>query len=40
MQVAQLHANEQYQKLRNEFTLWKGETEQLDDVLVMGVRIK
>ena len=40
MQVSILHANEQYQRLRNEFVLWKGETEQLDDVLVIGVRIK
>jgi two-component system, sensor histidine kinase LadS len=39
MSIADKHADEQHQLLRNEFTTWKGTTEQLDDVLVVGVRI-
>ena len=29
-------ANEKHHKLEQEFNLWKGDTEQLDDVLVIG----
>ena len=39
MAISQKPADEQHQLLRNEFTTWKGPTEQLDDVLVVGVRI-
>lgn len=31
--------NEQRELLNNEFYKWKGEIEQIDDVLVFGVRI-
>ncbi|MBK9191124.1 MAG: SpoIIE family protein phosphatase [Crocinitomicaceae bacterium] len=30
---------EQHQLLRNEFVNWKGDSEQIDDVLIVGVRI-
>ena len=31
--------NEQYRVIKENFNLWKGENEQIDDVLMMGVRI-
>lgn len=39
MTISTLPAEEQYKVLRNEFVTWKGETEQIDDVLVIGVRV-
>lgn len=39
MQISSKPSAEQYQILRNEFVTWKGETEQIDDVLIIGVRI-
>ncbi len=39
MSNASKPAEEQHKILRNEFVNWKGETEQIDDVLIIGVRI-
>jgi len=39
LKISQLSSHEQHKLLRNEFTEWKGGVEQLDDVLVIGVRI-
>jgi len=39
MSISQKTAEEQQKLLRNEFVEWKGSVEQLDDVLVIGVRI-
>ena len=39
LQIAPLTMQEQQQKLAQEFAAWKGENEQVDDVLIMGVRI-
>ncbi|MBI3133723.1 MAG: SpoIIE family protein phosphatase [Bacteroidetes bacterium] len=39
MNIASKPADEQHKILRNEFVSWKGETEQIDDVLVIGVRV-
>lgn len=33
-------ANDQYTSLREEFIRWKGDTEQIDDVLIIGVRVE
>jgi serine phosphatase RsbU (regulator of sigma subunit) len=35
----QLSMKEQYQKLENIFEDWKGNLEQVDDVLIIGVRV-
>lgn len=37
--IAGLSMKEQYQKLENYFYEWKGNFEQLDDVLVIGIKI-
>ena len=39
LQIAHLPMLEQEQKLADEFTAWKGENEQVDDVCIIGVRI-
>ncbi len=39
IQIAPLTMQEQKQKLADEFTTWKGENEQVDDVCIIGVRI-
>lgn len=39
-QIKSLPMNEQYSRLQNEFLNWRGEFEQVDDVLVIGARIK
>ncbi|MBW6484283.1 MAG: serine/threonine-protein phosphatase [Vicingaceae bacterium] len=39
LQIAHLPMYEQEQKLAEEFENWKGSNEQVDDVLIMGVRI-
>lgn len=39
MAVSQLPTQEQFKKLETEFARWKGNTEQIDDVLVIGVRV-
>lgn len=39
MDISAKSADEQHKILRNEFVNWKGDTEQIDDVLVIGVRI-
>jgi serine phosphatase RsbU (regulator of sigma subunit) len=39
LQIASLTMQEQQQKLAQEFTNWKGENEQVDDVCIMGVKI-
>jgi len=36
---AQLSLNDQKQKLMEEFTAWKGSSMQVDDILVIGVRL-
>ncbi|HET6226021.1 MAG TPA: SpoIIE family protein phosphatase, partial [Bacteroidia bacterium] len=36
--LSHLPAEEQQQKLDTAITLWMGETEQIDDILVMGIR--
>lgn len=40
LQLSEHPMDEQKKLLSQEFESWKGETEQLDDVLVMGVRIQ
>jgi len=40
MKISSLSISEQQKKLNEEFTNWKGENEQVDDVLVFGFRIK
>ena len=37
--ISDLSGTEQKQKLENLFQEWKGENEQLDDVLIIGVKI-
>ena len=37
--IAELPADEQKQKMEQEFNSWKGSQDQIDDVCVMGVRI-
>ena len=37
--ISHLPMNEQKEKLSNAFNLWKGDLEQIDDVLVIGVRV-
>ncbi len=39
IQIAPLSVQEQEQKLNEEFNLWKGVNEQVDDVCIIGVRI-
>ena len=39
LQIAHLTVQEQEQKLADEFTAWKGENEQVDDVCIIGVRV-
>jgi serine phosphatase RsbU (regulator of sigma subunit) len=39
LSIAHLPMGEQYTKLEEEFTIWKGENEQVDDVCIIGVRI-
>jgi serine phosphatase RsbU (regulator of sigma subunit) len=39
LKVSDLPLNEQYETILNNFNLWKGEQEQLDDVCLMGIRI-
>lgn len=39
MSISDLPSDEQYKMLRNEFVNWKGDTEQTDDVLIIGVRV-
>ena len=40
MKVSQLPVEEQYDKLIAEYDRWKGDFEQIDDVLVIGVRVE
>ncbi len=37
--ISHLPMKEQQVRIENEFTSWKGKLEQVDDVLVMGIRI-
>ncbi len=37
--ISELPVNEQQEKLQTAFEAWKGDNEQVDDVLVIGVRI-
>jgi hypothetical protein len=37
--IAELPAEEQKQKMEQEFNNWKGSQDQIDDVCVMGVRV-
>ena len=37
--IAELPAEEQKQKMEQEFSSWKGSQDQIDDVCVMGVRV-
>ncbi|MBI5220008.1 MAG: SpoIIE family protein phosphatase [Bacteroidia bacterium] len=39
LQIAHLHMPEQREKLNNIFENWKGKTEQIDDVTVLGIKI-
>ena len=39
LSISHLPMQEQYQKLDEVFSKWKGELEQVDDVCVIGVRI-
>lgn len=39
LQISELSMLEQKQRLTNEFNVWKGESEQVDDVCIIGVRI-
>jgi serine phosphatase RsbU (regulator of sigma subunit)/tetratricopeptide (TPR) repeat protein len=39
LEISSQSMNEQHQRLENEFVNWKGNLEQLDDVLVMGIRL-
>jgi serine phosphatase RsbU (regulator of sigma subunit) len=39
LSISHLSMEEQHQKIRETFTNWKGEFEQVDDVCVIGVRI-
>lgn len=39
IQIAPLSMQEQEQKLNEEFNLWKGKNEQVDDVCIIGLRI-
>ena len=39
-QTASLPIEEQQERLRNEFFNWKGEKEQVDDILVIGVEVE
>ncbi|HTL81242.1 MAG TPA: SpoIIE family protein phosphatase, partial [Bacteroidia bacterium] len=39
LDIAQLPMKEQQEKLKHQFEEWKGELEQVDDVLILGVRI-
>jgi len=39
LQIAPLSMEEQEQKLADEFTSWKGENEQVDDVCIIGIKI-
>lgn len=39
MNIAHLDTQEQHRAIRNEFVRWKGDLEQVDDVLIIGVRI-
>ncbi len=39
LSLSSIPANEQKQKLDEEFESWKGELEQIDDVCVIGVRV-
>ena len=38
-EIYKLSMEEQQEKLLNEFTNWKGNLAQLDDILVMGIRV-
>ena len=39
LKIYDLPVNEQQIKLKNEFIRWKGTEEQVDDVLLIGVKI-
>ncbi len=39
LSVSQLEMEEQHQQLENEFYRWKGENDQVDDVIIFGVKI-
>src|SRR5690606_41796119 len=39
LQISELTMLEQKQRLTNEFNVWKGKSEQVDDVCIIGVRI-
>ena len=39
LSIGHLPMGEQYTKLEEEFTNWKGDNEQVDDVYIIGVRI-
>ncbi len=38
-QISDLSSEKQLQALENEFEVWKGDTKQTDDILILGVRI-
>ena len=39
LSISNLSMQEQYQKLDEVFSNWKGDIDQVDDVCVIGVRI-
>jgi ligand-binding sensor domain-containing protein/serine phosphatase RsbU (regulator of sigma subunit) len=39
LSISNLSMKEQEQKLNDEFTTWKGENEQVDDVCIIGIRV-
>ncbi|MFT7612599.1 MAG: PAS domain S-box-containing protein, partial [Parvicellaceae bacterium] len=39
VEISDLHVDEQFDKLKSNFEDWSGELAQIDDVLVMGIRL-
>lgn len=39
LKVSNLHINEQRKTMKEEFNIWKGNLEQVDDVLLVGIKI-
>jgi hypothetical protein len=39
LSISQLPLYQQKEKLQSEFTKWKSDMEQVDDVLLIGVRV-
>jgi len=39
VEISDLHVDEQFDKLKSNFEEWSGELAQVDDVLVMGIRL-